>query len=173
MWNNYGILRTGSNAYFSFHFKFSFEHFVSKFIYLFYSLLFIYLKCNSFERTLRQNYSRLDNLTSAVGETSVSRHNGGPIKGPLQPFNTIALWCTGGFREALNWTTMMPRNASLSVSYTSDRCLFFPRNYTFQKMSHYPSNNINPGSSLFSLIKNVIILKLFSDSFMVTHYFIL
>ena len=36
---------------------------------------------------------------------------------PLNPINTIVLWCTGGFRGALNWSPLMPRDISLS-----DRC---------------------------------------------------
>ena len=35
------------------------------------------------------------------------------------------LWCTGGFIGAHNWTSMMLRDASLSDSYTSDRCCFW------------------------------------------------
>ena len=57
--------------------------------------------------------------------TNVSRHKGSPIKGPhLNP--SIQYWCDGpnGFRCALNWAPVMPRDASLSDSYTSDRCCF-------------------------------------------------
>ena len=50
-----------------------------------------------------------------------SRHNVGLIQGPpKKPLNTIVLWCPGGFR----WAPMMPRDASLSDSYTSDRRCF-------------------------------------------------
>ena len=35
----------------------------------------------------------------------------------INPLNMIVLWCTGGFREALNWAPLMPRDASLSDSY--------------------------------------------------------
>ena len=41
------------------------------------------------------------------------------IMDPLNPLNTIVLWCTGGFRGTLNWAPMMPRDASLSDSYKS------------------------------------------------------
>ena len=40
-----------------------------------------------------------------------------PFLCPLNPLNTIVLWCTGGFRGALNWAILMPRDASLSDSY--------------------------------------------------------
>ena len=43
----------------------------------------------------------------------------------INPLYMIVLWCTGGFRAALNWVPMMPRHASLSDSYTSDRCCFW------------------------------------------------
>ena len=33
--------------------------------------------------------------------------------------NTIVLRCTGGFRGALNWASLMLRDASLSDSYKS------------------------------------------------------
>jgi len=36
----------------------------------------------------------------------------------------IVLWCKGSFRRALNWAYMMPRDANLSDSYTSDCCHF-------------------------------------------------
>ena len=42
---------------------------------------------------------RLEKYTSAERETCVSRHNGGPIKGPLKPLNTIVLWCSKGFQD--------------------------------------------------------------------------
>ena len=35
------------------------------------------------------------------------------------------LWCTGSFRGALNSAPLMPRDASLSDSCTSDRCCFW------------------------------------------------
>ena len=53
---------------------------------------------------------KMETLTLA----DVSRHNRGPIKGPLKPLNTIALWCTGSSRRALNWASMMPTDESLS-----------------------------------------------------------
>ena len=43
------------------------------------------------------------------------------LKNPVQ-HNTIVLW---GLRRARNWALMKPRDASLSDSYTSDRCNFF------------------------------------------------
>ena len=61
----------------------------------------------------------------------VSRHNGNSVKGPLKPLkplNTIVLWSTGFFKGALNWAPMIPRDASLPESYTSDRCSFSSQN---------------------------------------------
>jgi len=56
--------------------------------------------------------------------SGVSRHNGGPITGPFQPLDTI-VFCY--VRGAHNRAPMMPRDASLSVSYTPDRrCLSRP-----------------------------------------------
>ena len=57
-----------------------------------------------------------------VRETCVSLHHGGPVKGSLQ--YDSALGCMGGFREALSWVPMMPKDASFSDSYISDRCCF-------------------------------------------------
>ena len=54
--------------------------------------------------------------TFAVRETDVSRHQGGPIEGPPETPRTSVLWCTGGFRGALNWAPLMPRDVSLSDS---------------------------------------------------------
>ena len=51
----------------------------------------------------------------AVWEASLSRHNGGPIKNPFKPPNTILLWCTGGIRGALYWAPTKPRDVSLSM----------------------------------------------------------
>ena len=42
----------------------------------------------------------------------------------INPLNVIVLWCTEGFRGALNWAPLMPRDASLSDSYKSDRWRF-------------------------------------------------
>ena len=39
----------------------------------------------------------------AVRKTSVSRHDGGPIRGPLKPVKTIVLWWSKGFYGALNF----------------------------------------------------------------------
>ena len=38
--------------------------------------------------------------------------------------NMIVLWCTVGFRGALNWTPLMSRDVSLSDSYKSERWRF-------------------------------------------------
>ena len=55
---------------------------------------------------------------------SVSLYDGGPIKSPIKPLSTIVLWWSEGFQVALNRVPMMPRDASLSDSYTPDRCCF-------------------------------------------------
>ena len=59
--------------------------------------------------------ARLEKFTSAVRETGVSRHNGGPID------SVIVHVVSGG----LYWDPMMPEDASLSDGSTSDRCFFF------------------------------------------------
>ena len=51
-------------------------------------------------------------ITSAVSETNVSRNDGGQVKGPLKPLNTIVSRCSMGFREALYWALMIPRHAN-------------------------------------------------------------
>jgi len=67
--------------------------------------------------------TRLENLTLSIPEIwRISRHNGGPIKGPFEPSNTIVLWCMG---VSSIWNTWLPRDDSLSDSYKSDRCRFF------------------------------------------------
>ena len=85
----------------------------------------------------------------------VSRHNGNSVKGPLKPLkplNTIVLWSTGFFKGALNWAPMIPRDASLPESYTSDRCFFFQSEQ---------SNEILPSRKLSSL--RFPVKKLFCD----------
>ena len=42
----------------------------------------------------------------------------------LKPLATIVLWCTGGFKGAIIWDPIVPRNVSLSDSCTSDRFFF-------------------------------------------------
>jgi len=42
------------------------------------------------------------------------------IEGPLMPIDTIVLGCMRGFREALNWTPVVPRDAGLSDSCMSE-----------------------------------------------------
>ena len=46
-------------------------------------------------------------------ETSVSRHNGGPVDDPLKPLNTLVLWCIRGFK-----------GGPLSDNCTPDRCSY-------------------------------------------------
>ena len=65
-----------------------------------------------------------------IQETRISRHHGSPISSPLsywwvvlRPFNTIVL---RGLRDAHNWTLIMPRDASLPDSYTSQPVLTWP-----------------------------------------------
>ena len=50
---------------------------------------------------------------------------GSEMKAPLKPLNTIGLGCPGVFKGTLNWDPIMPRDASLSDSCTSYRCIFF------------------------------------------------
>ena len=47
-----------------------------------------------------------------------------PLKLSLKHPNTIGLWCTGGFKGALNRAPIKPRDASFSENYTYDRCCF-------------------------------------------------
>ena len=55
---------------------------------------------------------------------------GGPMQGLLQHLATILQpLCTEGFRAALNWAPMMPRDASLSGACTSGLC----RNFIWAK----------------------------------------
>ena len=61
----------------------------------------------------REIYALFFQVTSSSWETGVSRHNGSPIKGPTKPFNTIVLWWYEGFQGALNFSPMMPRDASI------------------------------------------------------------
>ena len=49
---------------------------------------------------------------------------GAQSRAPLRPLNTIAPWYWMGFREPLNWSSTIPRGASLSKSCTPDRCSF-------------------------------------------------
>jgi len=50
---------------------------------------------------------------------------GAQIRTRLEPVSTILLLCSRGFRVALNWKLMMPRDAILSDSCTPGRCRFF------------------------------------------------
>ena len=47
---------------------------------------------------------------------------GPQLEAPLKLLEIILLWWSEGFQGALNWTPLMPRDASLSNSYTSNRC---------------------------------------------------
>ena len=51
--------------------------------------------------------------TSAVRETSASRHNGGKLRACLKPLGTIVSVVFEGFQEAINSAPMMPRDASI------------------------------------------------------------
>ena len=58
-------------------------------------------------------------------------HNGGPINHPLTPQYDSALM-HGGFQGALNWASRIPRDASLSDSYTPDHRGFSCLGWRFQ-----------------------------------------
>ena len=63
----------------------------------------------------------LQKITSAGRETGVSRHVVWvQLMTSTKPRNTIMQWWYEGFQGV----PMMARNASLSDSYTSDRCCF-------------------------------------------------
>ena len=44
-------------------------------------------------------------------------YNGAPLRAPLETLNNTLLRCSRGFRVALNWVPMMPRDASFSDSW--------------------------------------------------------
>ena len=48
----------------------------------------------------------------------------GIFKAIIKPLNTIVWWCTRGFVGVLKWAPMLPKDASLSDSFTFDRCCF-------------------------------------------------
>jgi len=98
-------------------------------------------------------------ITLAVREASFSDRNGGPIDGPLNPWN-IFEYCTERFKwgpeaghtwtsrnhstalferfqGALKWASTMPRDGSLSDSCKSDRWWFSVRTYTGSGASIY------------------------------------
>ena len=50
-------------------------------------------------------------------ETGVSRHHGGPIQGPWNPSDHHSIYGIRGSKGELNWSPLMPRNASLSDSW--------------------------------------------------------
>ena len=52
-------------------------------------------------------------FTIAVRETSVCRHAGDPVEGPLEPLNTIEYSDVRGHHGTLSWSPMMPRDVSL------------------------------------------------------------
>ena len=53
---------------------------------------------------------------------------GDQLRAPLKPLPTLVLWWSEGIQGVLNWSPTMPRDASLSDSYTSEGCL---RVFTF------------------------------------------
>ena len=80
--------------------------------------------CNLFVLTSRAPTLTLGKITSAVRETSVSRHNGSTIMSPFKPLNTIVLsWSEGVSGGILNWAQIIAERF-LSDSYASDRCCF-------------------------------------------------
>ena len=97
------------------------------------------LLCHIFDqicwRKWRNVMSRLGKITSAVRLTGASRSNEAPIGTPFKVFNTIVMWWSEGFQGGHQSSPhddspetiphMNPhRDASLSDSYTSDRCCF-------------------------------------------------
>ena len=60
----------------------------------------------------------------AARETSVPRHKGGQIWGPSETLQINNSVMSMGFQGIFNWSPMMPRDASLSDSYTPDRCCY-------------------------------------------------
>ena len=98
---------------------------------------------------IKKKNKKVSKLSLAVWEIGVCRRNGGPIKDspqtsqygsalmsgwgfrggrglsmklgtPLKPFNTVVLWCPGGYRGEPR-LSMMLRDARLSDSHASDR----------------------------------------------------
>ena len=61
-------------------------------------------------------------ITFSVLQTDVSQNDGGSIRRPPKHLSTIVLWWSEGFGGALSWTPIMSKGASLSDSYTCDRC---------------------------------------------------
>ena len=66
----------------------------------------------------------MQKLKLVFRETSLSRHNKCPIKGPLQTLPYDGTIMCGGLKGALNQVPMMPINASLSAGDKPDRCCF-------------------------------------------------
>jgi len=69
--------------------------------------------------------SRMEKITQAVWEASVSWHNEGPIEGPLKHLNTIVLWWSEGFQEGPELSShVAERRQSLGQLYVWSRCSF-------------------------------------------------
>ena len=68
--------------------------------------------------------SRLENVISAVWETSVSRHNRDPIKSfpKTPPYDTVLWWSVG----AINWSSMMPRDDTIDAETIDIVVVFKP-----------------------------------------------
>ena len=78
--------------------------------------------------------SRKEQPASAVRKKSVFRHNGGLVKDlPYTPLYDSAPMIQRVSGGALNWAPMISRDPSLSDSYTSDRCCFFPVRWRGQR----------------------------------------
>ena len=69
---------------------------------------------------MRQIYTRMENVASAVREAKAS-----PIQGPpWTPRNHSVVILDGFWEKALNWAPTMSRDVNLSDSCMSDRCSF-------------------------------------------------
>ena len=80
-------------------------------------------------------------LTLAVRETRIPRHNGIQLRAPR--YNNAVMFgeFLEGFKEGLNWAHMMPRDANLSDSYTSNHCCLFQTGWYF--VLQYETTNIS------------------------------
>ena len=61
-------------------------------------------------------------ITSDLRDASASRHNGGPTEGPNYAPQYGSAVMARGVAGSYQWVPLMPRDASLSDSCTTDRC---------------------------------------------------
>ena len=93
-----------------------------------YLYIYIYIGLGYWWNTNYEIPCQKKNLTSAVLETTVSRHNGGKLRIPLKPPNTIVLRRFEGFQGG---PQLGLYDAESLFSDTSDRCFFFSGQVVF------------------------------------------